>query len=150
MKQTAYFQKLRDPRWQKLRLEALEARDWACEVCFDSKSTLHVHHKQYFKGREPWEYDLNQLAVLCEHCHEDTHATKDRLLDVISRLPIDGMRWIDRDKAACLIAGAMGLQDFDVNGPVEESWFHVGLGIQGYVDERFEVFKTMPQPVEGV
>jgi hypothetical protein len=60
------------------------------------------------------------------------------------------MRWIDRDKAACLIAGAMGLQDFDVNGPVEESWFHVGLGIQGYVDERFEVFKTMPQPVEGV
>lgn len=138
MKKTGYLEKLKDPRWQRKRLEVLELSHWSCEMCSDTESTLHVHHKHYFKGREPWEYDADQLSVLCESCHEARHSEDDRLMDVVSRLPIEGMRWIDREKAACLLAGVMGLERFDTADPVEASWFHVGLEIQGLVEAEFD------------
>lgn len=100
---TSYFQKLRDPRWQKKRLEALEAADWSCQRCCDKESTLNVHHKQYFKGREPWDYEVKQLAVLCEECHEAEHGVLDELLVAASYAPIDGP--IDRQTAACVLSG---------------------------------------------
>jgi hypothetical protein len=85
----SYYEKLKDPRWQKRRLEALSAADWRCELCYDNESTLHVHHKAYIKGKEPWDYDADQLAVLCEACHEGTHDF-DLFLEATSRLPVDG------------------------------------------------------------
>lgn len=103
-----YQEKLQDPRWQKKRLSALNEAGWSCQLCGESKNTLHVHHKQYFKGREPWEYENDQLVVLCKHCHQVTHETQDKLLDVISRLPLDGPG--SREEAAFLIAGFVGLE----------------------------------------
>lgn len=35
--------------------------------------TLNVHHKEYIKGRKPWEYENEQLLTLCEECHEIEH-----------------------------------------------------------------------------
>lgn len=99
----SYSEKLRDPRWQKKRLEALQAADFCCQVCYDSESTLHVHHKQYFKGREPWEYEVGQLAVLCESCHSAGHESEDELHLVCSYLEMDGPR--SRSSAAALVAG---------------------------------------------
>jgi len=40
-----YAEKLRDPRWQRRRLEKLDAADFHCESCGDGESTLHVHHR---------------------------------------------------------------------------------------------------------
>jgi len=131
-----YFTKLKDPRWQKKRLEVLEFSDWSCEVCGDTESTLHVHHKQYIKGREPWEYGLQQLAVLCEHCHDIEHSQIDRLIDVISRLPVKNNRCLDREKAACMIAGAMGLDDFELHTPEQLQWFNAGM------DANLDVMST--------
>jgi 5-methylcytosine-specific restriction endonuclease McrA len=34
---------------------------------------LHVHHKYYQKGRNPWEYPNEALTTLCWHCHEELH-----------------------------------------------------------------------------
>lgn len=68
-----YRDQLRDPRWQKKRLEALEASGWECENCGDKTTTLHVHHKRYVKGRMAWEYEKEELSVLCEPCHEQEH-----------------------------------------------------------------------------
>lgn len=65
-----YFEKLKDPRWQKKRLEILEAANWSCEDCGGKKNTLHVHHCYYEFGRDPWEYDRDTLMALCEECHE--------------------------------------------------------------------------------
>ena len=65
-----YSEKLRDPRWQKKRLEILERDEWTCQNCFDSESTLVVHHKKYIKGKEPWDYPNELLITLCENCHE--------------------------------------------------------------------------------
>lgn len=137
----SYSEKLKDPRWQKKRLEALELAAWSCSCCKDKSSTLHVHHRQYIKGREPWEYDNDQLEVLCESCHKQIHDGEDILIGVISRLPIEGMRWIDREKAAYLIAGVLGLDNIEISTAVQKSWFHAGLHVQDDVDELFEEFK---------
>ena len=65
-----YSDKLKDPRWQKKRLEIMEHDEWACKRCMDDESTLHVHHLSYEKGKDPWEYDNENFLTLCESCHE--------------------------------------------------------------------------------
>lgn len=65
-----YQEKLRDPRWQKKRLEILQAADFACEDCKARDRELHVHHCIYVKDREPWEYNRNTLIAVCDECHK--------------------------------------------------------------------------------
>lgn len=65
-----YWKKLKDPRWQKKRLEAMERDDWKCVMCGSSNDTLNVHHVLYKKGAEPWEYEAKALKTLCEKCHK--------------------------------------------------------------------------------
>lgn len=64
-----YAEKLKDPRWQKKRLEVLNRDNFTCIYCYDQKECLHVHHKSYIKGKQPWEYDLENLTTACESCH---------------------------------------------------------------------------------
>lgn len=66
-----YSKKLLDPRWQKKRLEILSRDEFKCQSCGDETNTLHVHHRMYIQGREPWEYDDKQLITLCWVCHEE-------------------------------------------------------------------------------
>lgn len=65
----SYSDLLKDPRWQRKRLEVLERADFACEHCGATEMTLHVHHTHYKKGRKPWEYEGSTLLCLCENCH---------------------------------------------------------------------------------
>lgn len=69
----AYSDLLRDPRWQRKRLEVMQRADFSCEECGDATRTLNVHHIKYKKGRKPWEYDASELRCLCEHCHKAEH-----------------------------------------------------------------------------
>jgi hypothetical protein len=62
-----YKEKLRDPRWQKKRLEILKRDKWKCKLCKDEKTELHVHHINY--TGEPWEAPNSDLVTLCAHCH---------------------------------------------------------------------------------
>jgi len=64
-----YAEKLKDPRWQKKRLEIFERDGWKCRECGDAKSTLNIHHQRYKSGCDPWEYDNSDLKTLCEYCH---------------------------------------------------------------------------------
>lgn len=66
-----YSELLRDPRWQKKRLEIFELDGWRCRRCESKKDTLHVHHLYYIKGKMPWEYDNSALVTYCEECHEE-------------------------------------------------------------------------------
>lgn len=65
-----YSQKLRDPRWQKKRLQILERDGWACCACGDTESNLQVHHVYYVK-QDPWDYPDNAYQTLCESCHQE-------------------------------------------------------------------------------
>jgi hypothetical protein len=70
MDASIYSKKLKDPRWQKKRLEVFERDKWTCQKCGMAKNTLTVHHRRYIPGREPWEYPDQLLVTLCEDCHE--------------------------------------------------------------------------------
>jgi hypothetical protein len=83
-----YSQQLAHPNWQRRRLEMLNAADWKCAICADAETQLHVHHRQYFKGRMAWEYEDHELAVLCENCHELEHAEDTNLKRLLSLVPI--------------------------------------------------------------
>lgn len=72
-KRLTYGEKLKDPRWQRLRLEVFQRDDFTCVRCKRSSISLHIHHKKYFQNAEPWEYDPAFLETLCEDCHRITH-----------------------------------------------------------------------------
>ena len=72
-----YTEKLKDPRWQKKRLEVLSRDQWSCIECGNTKLTLHVHHLKYAKG-EPWDIDSEYLETLCEDCHRLSHQKSKR------------------------------------------------------------------------
>lgn len=68
-----YAEKLKDPRWQKRRLEVLSSTDFTCDWCGETHKTLHVHHFCYEAGRNPWDSPDTDLAPLCEDCHFIEH-----------------------------------------------------------------------------
>jgi hypothetical protein len=74
-----YADKLKDPRWQKKRLEVFDANKWTCEQCGIPGQTLHAHHKRYQWGKDPWDYNLIDLACLCEDCHKQVSIADDIL-----------------------------------------------------------------------
>ena len=63
--------KLKDPRWQKLRLKVMERDGWKCVICDSNDKVLHVHHIVYDRRNpNPWEYDAETLQTLCRECHK--------------------------------------------------------------------------------
>lgn len=81
----SYLEKLRDPRWQKKRLEILNRDEFTCLICGDKESSLQIHHLQY--NGEPWEAKSEHLQTLCEHCHENESknrkAKENELLNIL-------------------------------------------------------------------
>lgn len=84
-KQTAYQKKLLDPRWQKKRLDILNRDEFTCQGCGDDKKTLHVHHRIYSPGKDPWDISDRYLVTLCCDCHEcETEAIKNMKEDLLT------------------------------------------------------------------
>jgi len=79
MAKIPYWHLLRDPRWQRKRLEVMERANFRCEYCSDAEATLNVHHGYYERGLKPWEYEDATLWCLCEDCHKQA---QDILRDV--------------------------------------------------------------------
>ncbi len=73
-----YAQLLRDPRWQRKRLEIMERDNYTCRRCEATDKTLNVHHTYYEKGLMPWQYPNGSLYTFCEDCHkaEGAHKTE--------------------------------------------------------------------------
>jgi hypothetical protein len=83
-----YSDKLKDPRWQKKRLEVLNRDKFVCQCCYDDSSTLHVHHLKY-NNCDPWDIESNYLITLCEDCHiveeEEYKKSIEDLIDTLKR-----------------------------------------------------------------
>ena len=48
----------------------------ACVRCGrrrDDGAVLQVHHKEYLKGKAPWEYPFGFFETLCRRCHAEEH-----------------------------------------------------------------------------
>lgn len=68
---SSYTAKLRDPRWQKKRLQVFERDEFFCCHCQDGSKELHAHHLSYAPGKEPWDYPLSNFITLCCDCHHE-------------------------------------------------------------------------------
>jgi hypothetical protein len=85
-----YAEQLKDRRWQKKRLELLEAADWKCQIegCNASeRSQLHIHHKVYLRGKKAWEYPGFAYQVLCAGCHLDEQGRMERRAIALASTP---------------------------------------------------------------
>ena len=89
---TSYSEKLKDPRWQKKRLEIFQRDEFTCQSCGDKESTLHLHHVYYETGALPWEYPDEALVTLCVACHEDEHeAMKEAIASLRRQMAASGL-----------------------------------------------------------
>jgi hypothetical protein len=79
-----YSEKLRDPRWQRKRLEVMQRDKFTCLACGDKASTLNVHHKQYHG--DPWDAPMPSLETLCEACHGRRGELNKRILSLPSKI----------------------------------------------------------------
>ena len=85
-----YAEKLKDPRWQKKRLEIMQRDEFTCQFCKEKEKTLHVHHKSYIYGKEPWDYNDNNFITLCYECHSMEEYFKDSYTDLIHDMKMMG------------------------------------------------------------
>lgn len=88
MAKKSYWDLLRDPRWQRKRLEIMERAGFECEDCGCDDTTLNVHHSYYEKGMNPWDYPDLSLHCLCEPCHEKAQEVLRKLHRQIGRLSL--------------------------------------------------------------
>ena len=100
-----YREQLKDPRWQRKRLEVMQRDEFTCQRCNDKTSPLVVHHYRYIKGHAPWEYDNSDLVTLCENCHEQEHRPMLLKQDCSNTNAIEGesfYRYILTDNNGCI------------------------------------------------
>jgi len=83
-----YAEKLKDPRWQKKRLEVMQRDDFTCRGCQDTKNALNVHHCYYLPRTAPWDYPEKDLVTLCESCHNELTFRLTHILEMI-KTPFD-------------------------------------------------------------
>lgn len=76
---------LKNPKWQRMRLEIMDRDNWTCTKCYAKDKFLHVHHRLYIDGRKPWEYCISDLETVCESCHFDIH----RIQKLYSSAPLE-------------------------------------------------------------
>jgi len=76
MNKQTYYEKLKDPRWQRKRLEVMNRAHFLCEKCYNENNTLNVHHLYYMSKRDPWDYPDFALICICNECHADEHENK--------------------------------------------------------------------------
>jgi hypothetical protein len=90
----SYYEKLRDPRWQRKRLEVMSAAGFKCEHCGNAEVTLNVHHRFYVRGLNPWEYSQKQLACLCERCHKEVTGLMDMIAESLADFGVEQFIWL--------------------------------------------------------
>lgn len=83
MKKT-YSEKLKDPRWQKMRLAIMQRDGFACRDCGDGSEELHVHHCHCMKG-ESWDTPAELILTLCKTCHENRGAVESGIRESLGR-----------------------------------------------------------------
>jgi len=83
---TTYAEKLKDPRWQRRRLEIMQRDDYMCCNCGATEKTLNVDHKIYIKGRDPWDYPDEDLQTLCEDCHATLTIARAKIANAVGRM----------------------------------------------------------------
>lgn len=99
----SYSEKLKDPRWQRKRLEILQRDDFQCTCCGDTKSEIHVHHSYYEFGKEIWEYDDSTLFTLCSECHYSHTLSQKNIKQMLREIQYDQLYEFEKIVDYCQI-----------------------------------------------
>lgn len=87
-----YSEKLKNPKWQRKRLEIFQRDNWACVNCESTTECLRVHHKKYIYGNDPWDYDNSFLETLCHKCHEKEHEiTPEPIATILTKIEYENL-----------------------------------------------------------
>lgn len=86
-----YKEQIKSPKWQKRRLEIMQADNFTCQICGDTESTLNVHHLCYHKDKNIWEYEDWELITLCENCHKEEHNSYEDIYAYVESLKSHGV-----------------------------------------------------------
>ncbi len=117
--ESTYSNRLRDPRWQKKRLQIFDRDGWSCQRCHSTKETLHVHHRRYLADREPWDYPDKLLVTLCEFCHQREYDEMPQALDELRRAVQDA--WLSIDIFLFTAAFSSADEGLDVDSSLIQS-----------------------------
>lgn len=97
-----YSDKLKDPRWQRKRLEIFQRDNFTCFSCGATDLTLHVHHFKYDKSGLPWEGDDEDKKTVCEPCHKRIHVQREMIALADEFLDDINTEKVYRDQFRCL------------------------------------------------
>ena len=98
-----YLEKLKDPRWQKKRLEIMQRDDFQCTCCGDRDSEIHVHHSYYEFGKEVWEYSEESLFTLCSSCHYQHTLSQRRIKELMRTIQYDQLYEFEKIVNKCAL-----------------------------------------------
>ena len=74
---TKYQNLLKKEEWKTFRSRILELDNYTCtkcDTCYkEEPSNLNIHHKVYYRGLRPWEYNPEDVTTYCRRCHAEEH-----------------------------------------------------------------------------
>ena len=71
----SYEKQLNDNNWIQ-KVEEIKGIYKICQICRTSNN-LQVHHTKYIEGRKAWEYENEDLQLVCEKCHTEIHVSEE-------------------------------------------------------------------------
>jgi len=140
-----YWEKLKDPRWQKRRLEIMERDGFQCRCCRSKEKTLNVHHAFYEKGRDPWDYPEHLLRTFCQDCHERWHVIQNLILGICAQGGLEQFEEV----LGVVKARYSGMREFttgNANFPLHTINEIYGAASQFFAQIPFGIFLNAPTP----
>lgn len=74
----SYADQLKDPRWFEFCKRIQNVRGSQCEQC-GTEERLQVHHCGYRDELLAWEYQADDMMIVCDECHAQFHKFADDL-----------------------------------------------------------------------
>lgn len=68
-----FSEKYSDPQWKAFSAKIRREQGGFCQLCKRTDVVTQVHHWCYDKDRDPWQYTVSEVAILCKGCHEEYH-----------------------------------------------------------------------------
>lgn len=68
-----YNSDLDSEEWRKFTARVRQAQGNYCQICKQANKPNNVHHIFYDHTRKLWEYETDEVLVLCEPCHKQMH-----------------------------------------------------------------------------
>ena len=85
MTKEEYKSLLNSDYWRGYSYAIVKERDWTCEDCGKKfqyqRNMLNVHHLTYHNDNKPWQYDKEELLLLCKDCHAKRHGKLNTNID---------------------------------------------------------------------